>query len=142
MKLTLKRIALKPDYTIGRLFINGGYFCDTLEDTVRYGVKIYGKTAIPSGTYTITLKVQSPKFSKRAAYKFCNGYLPRLLDVPQFEGILIHIGNRPKDTDGCILVGQNKVVGQVIHSTDTFKNLYSILQKADNNNEEICIEIQ
>lgn len=142
MKLTLKRIALKPTYTIGKLYIDGTYFCDTCEDRVRDNNKdgdlndigegkVYGKTAIPYGTYKVTLKVQSPKFSSRATYAWCKGYLPRLLNVPHFEGILIHAGNTAEHSAGCILVGENKVVGQVINSMATLKRLMRIIGDAD-----------
>ena len=82
MKLLLKRIAQKPNYTIGRLYIDGQYFCDTLEDAVREK-KIAGKTAIPEGTYEVIVN-RSPKFKRD---------LPLLIDVPNFEGIRIHRGN-------------------------------------------------
>lgn len=152
MKLQLTRIALRPTYTIGRLLIDGERFCDTLEDKVRDTnkdgdlldegeQKVYGQTAIPYGTYGVTLNVQSPKYSKRKAYDFCKGYLPRLLDVPHFEGILIHIGNKPEDSAGCILVGENKVVGGLINSTATFKRLYERLKAASDRGEDIEIEI-
>ena len=152
MKLQLTRIALRPTYTIGRLLIDGERFCDTLEDRVRDTnkdgdlldegeQKVYGQTAIPYGTYGVTLNVQSPKYSKRKAYDFCKGYLPRLLDVPHFEGILIHIGNKPEDSAGCILVGENKVVGGLINSTATFTRLYERLKAAADNGEDIEIEI-
>lgn len=152
MKLELKRIARRASYTIGKLYIDGKYFCDTLEDTDR-GLdstmaiadikrqKVDGKTAIPRGEYAITLKVKSPKFSKKAAYAFCGGYLPRLLYVPGYEGVLIHIGNSDKDTEGCILVGENKQVGKVINSTATFTKLYRVLADADRKNENITITI-
>jgi hypothetical protein len=152
MELTLKRIALRDTYTIGKLYINGEYECDTLEDTVRdlnkNGVfdngeqKVYGKTAIPYGTYEVTMNVQSPKFSKKSAYAWCNGYLPRLLNVPSFDGILIHGGNTPEDTYGCILVGQNKVVGKVINSMDSLKKLCTTLKVASLNKEKITIKIE
>ena len=152
MKLQLTRIALRPTYTIGRLLIDGERFCDTLEDKVRDTnkdgdlldegeQKVYGQTAIPYGTYGVTLNVQSPKYSKRKAYDFCKGYLPRLLDVPHFEGILIHIGNKPEDSAGCILVGENKVVGGLINSTATFKRLYERLKAASDRGEDVEIEI-
>lgn len=152
MKLQLTRIALRPTYTIGRLLIDGERFCDTLEDKVRDTnkdgdlldegeQKVYGQTAIPYGTYGVTLNVQSPKYSKRKAYDFCKGYLPRLLDVPHFEGILIHIGNKPEDSAGCILVGENKVVGGLINSTATFTRLYGRLKAAADRGEKIEIEI-
>ena len=152
MKLQLTRIALRPTYTIGRLLIDGERFCDTLEDKVRDTnkdgdlldegeQKVYGQTAIPYGTYGVTLNVQSPKYSKRKAYDFCKGYLPRLLDVHHFEGILIHIGNKPEDSAGCILVGENKVVGGLINSTATFTRLYGRLKAAADRGEKIEIEI-
>ena len=89
-----------------------------------------GATCIPSGRYQVTLGVKSPRFSKVAQYKACDGYLPRLLNVPAFDGVLIHIGNTARDTDGCILVGRNTIKGQVTNSTDTFWRLYERLQAA------------
>ena len=138
MDLYLKRIARRDDYTIGRLYIDGEYFCDTLEDTDR-GLsqqrslawnkrqKVAGRTAIPTGRYQVTLGVRSPRFGGRKQYEFCGGCLPRLLSVPAFEGVLIHIGNYPRDTDGCILVGRNTVKGAVMESTSTFHRLYERL---------------
>lgn len=133
MKLLLKRVALRDTYTIGKLYIDTHYFCDTCEDRARdieREGKEYGKTAIPYGTYKVTLGVQSPKYSQRASYDWCKGYLPRLLNVPHFEGILIHAGNTAEDSAGCILVGENKVVGKVINSMATLKRLYGILKEA------------
>lgn len=143
MKLLLKRIALRESYTIGRLFVDGTYFCDTCEDKVRDNNrdgdlddigegKVYGQTAIPYGTYRVVMNVQSPKYSQRAAYAWCKGYLPRLVDVPHFEGILIHSGNDATHSAGCILIGENKVRGQVINSMATLKRLVNILKGADN----------
>lgn len=141
MDLTLKRIARMETYTIGRLYIDGEYFCDTIEDkdrglkqslpaSVNKAMKRYGATAIPVGRYQITLKIQSPKFSKKKQYEFCNGYLPRLLNVPAFDGVLIHIGNTAKDTEGCLLVGRNTKVGKVLDSGVTFRALYAKLKEA------------
>lgn len=141
MDLNLKRIARKAKYTIGKLYIDGQYFCDTIEDTDRgmkqsdaYATnkrkKVKGETAIPTGRYQVTLGVQSERFKNKSQYKFCDGYLPRLINVPCFEGVLIHIGNTERDTEGCILVGENKVVGKVINSTQTFLKLYDRLQQA------------
>lgn len=93
------------------------------------------------GLYDITLKVQSSKYKDKAQYKFCDGYLPRLLDVPHFDGILIHIGNTAKDSAGCILVGENKEVGKVLNSTATFRKVYEILKAASDRGEPIKIEI-
>lgn len=155
MKLKLERIYTCDKYTIGKLYIDNSYFCDTIEDCDR-GLskcmsdseisekKIYGETAIPTGMYDVTLKEKSPKFSNFSKYKWakiCNGYIPRLINVPGFEGILIHVANKAEDILGCIGVGQNKVKGQVINSTTTFNKLIPIMQKADENNEDITIEI-
>lgn len=142
MNLRLKRIARRETYTIGRLYIDGEYFCDTLEDkdrglmqslpqSVNRAKKVMGVTAIPTGKYQVTLKVKSQRFSQRKQYEFCGGYLPRLINVPAFEGILIHIGNTAKDTDGCILVGRNTKVGKVLESAATFRLLYERLRQAD-----------
>ena len=142
MELKLRRIARRDTYTIGRLYIDGVYFCDTIEDkdrglrqglpiAVNKQLKVKSKTAIPAGRYRVTMSVKSPKMSLRPAYDFCNGYVPRLLEVPAFEGILIHIGNTARDSAGCILVGENKVVGKVINSTATFHRLYERLKSAN-----------
>ena len=148
MKIVLKRENKLPEYTIGKMYLNEVYFCDSLEDTDRGLIqsmspdeitnkKKYGETAIPSGTYIVDMNTVSPKYVSYEAYKFCGAKLPRLLDVPGFTGILIHIGNTTKDTEGCILVGENKVKGQVINSTVTFTNLYNELKKY----KSITIEI-
>lgn len=153
MKLTLKRIALRDSYTIGKLYVNGVYLCNTCEDVVRDlnkdgdlndagEGKVYGKTAIPYGLYEVTMKVKSPKFSQRPAYSWCSGYLPRLLNVPYFDGILIHAGNTAEDSAGCILVGENKVKGQVINSMATLKKLVTILKRASDSGEKIWISIE
>ena len=145
MNLELKRIFKGEDYTIGRLFINGEYFCDTLEDPVRQldsaDDKIYSKTAIPAGKYKVSMSIVSPKYSKRKSYSWCGGRLPKLIDVPFFEGILIHSGNTSDHTAGCILVGENKIKGQVINSMNTLKNLWVKLNVADEVREEIWIDI-
>lgn len=153
MKLTLIRTYKSPQYTIGKLYIEGTYFCDTLEDPDRglndslslqeiQKLKVYGDTAIPIGTYKFNIDVISPKFQYRSWAKPCGGKLPRLENVKGYEGVLIHVGNTAKDTLGCILVGQNKVKGQVINSTNTFLELYKRIKKAYNNKEELSITIK
>lgn len=143
MELRLKRIAKKETYTIGKLFIDGVYYCDTLEDTDRGlkqgdGVaackakKVYGKTAIPTGTYTVAI-TWSPKFSRK---------MPKVLGVPAFDGILIHCGNTAKDTEGCILAGKNTKVGQVLQSKKTFNPLYTLLNGAYQTGERITLTIE
>lgn len=132
MKLVLKRIFLGDFYTIGELYVNGDYFCDTLEDKVRNGEKIPGETAIPAGTYRVTVS-KSPKFGRD---------LPMLCSVPNFTGIRIHRGNTAKDTAGCILVGENTVKGRLNNSTKYEEMLTERLQKAQDQGETITIEIK
>ena len=134
MKLFLKRIYKGPEYTIGRLYIDGKYFCDTLEDTVRPdGMKVYGKTAIPAGTYKVEL-TPSLKFQR---------LMPLICDVPNFSGVRIHAGNTAEDTDGCVLVGFNKIKGKVINSRETFAKLINIMFYAERDNKEtFTIEIK
>ena len=155
MELTLNRIALRSEYTIGKLYVNGEYVCDAIEDTVRDldkdgkfangEVKIPGKTAIPYGRYEITMKVKSPKYSNFSKYSWAkkyDGYLPRLLNVPHFDGVLIHVGNSALDSEACVLVGENKVVGKVINSVNTFRRLMDdYLVPAKKRNENIAITI-
>lgn len=126
MEIRVDRRFKGPEYTIGKMYLDGKYFCDTLEDPVRElkstKDKVYGDTAIPAGTYKVILN-QSPRFKR---------VLPRLLDVPYFEGVLIHRGNTSKDTHGCILVGENKVRGKVINSTGYETALVKRLTGIDN----------
>ena len=140
MKLTLKRIARKEGYTIGRLYIDDAYFCDTLEDTDRgleqampldmiKRIKVKGETAIPTGTYELSMRHISPKYSRKKAFAFTGGVMPRLLNVPGYEGVLIHSGNTAADSEGCILVGENKAVGKVLNSMATFKALWAVLNQ-------------
>ena len=153
MELKLKRIFKGDKYTIGNLFINDKKFCDTLEDTDRgldasmsvskiIALKKFGITAIPKGTYEVVMNVVSAKFSKYKQYTFCGGRVPRLLNVPGYDGVLIHIGNKPEDTDGCILVGKNTVKGMITSSTETFMSFYKILEDASKKNEKIHITIE
>lgn len=155
MELVLERKYCKEKYTVGKLFIDGVFFSNTLEDKVRdvnkngkfdnEEYKVCGETAIPYGEYEITLDVVSPKFSKYQFYKdVCKGKLPRLLDVPDFDGVLIHCAEGPKGADllqGCIAVGNNTIKGGLTNCKETFKKLYSILDKANKNNEKITIKI-
>jgi hypothetical protein len=100
-------------------------------------------TAIPTGRYQITMNVISPRFSKSSFYKqYGGGRVPKLLNVPVFEGVLIHCGNTAKDTDGCILVGKNTKVGMVLDSKITYSNLYPILEAASRRKEKIFIKIE
>lgn len=122
MKIKLKRTFKGAEYTIGKLYLNDEYFCDTLEDVVRpEGRKIAGRTAIPTGEYKVVL-TESKRFKK---------LLPLLIDVPNFTGVRIHSGNTHHDTEGCILVGENKVKGRVINSRATMNRLMAQLTGDD-----------
>lgn len=156
MVLTVNRKYKQASYTIGKLSIDGVYFCDTLEDKDRglfqnmpldtiKSKKVYGETAIPTGHYKITLDVVSPKFSQYSFYKeVCDGKLPRLLNVPGFEGVLIHVADGSKGAEllhGCIGIGKNKIKGGLLNGKETFRKLYAIMLEAKNRNEEITLQI-
>lgn len=143
MEILVKRIAKKSKYTIGKMYIDGQYICDTLEDTDRglnqnmslkeiNNKKVYGETAIPTGTYKVDMNTVSPKFKSRTWAKPYGGKLPRLVSVPGYDGVLIHPGNKAEDTLGCILVGENKAISQVLNSQITFKRVMSILTEGTN----------
>lgn len=135
MELKLNRIFLGSSATIGELLINDKHLCDTLEDRVRpEGEKVYGKTAIPEGTYEVKL-THSPRFKK---------ILPEILNVPNFSGIRIHTGNSSKDTEGCILVGtwDGEKEDWVGSSKIAFDELMTLLEEATNNKEKITITVK
>ena len=141
MELLLERKYIKPEYCIGRLYINGEFFCNTLEDTIRDinkngtfdcgEFKISGHTAIPYGTYEVQV-TYSPKFKRE---------LPLLLDVPSFTGIRIHRGNTKEDSSGCILVGENTKKGMVLNSTKYEQELTKLLKNTQSKKEKIIITI-
>ena len=148
MELVLKRIAKKDDYTIGRLYVrktvldeySAGeeleYICDTLEpqwrDYAKGARKIKGKSAIPEGRYPVVI-TYSPTFKK---------WLPLLVNVPMFSGIRIHAGNTVKDTQGCILVGENREVGKVLNSRKHVKIVKEKIVEAKDKGEGVWIEIR
>ncbi len=153
MQLTLERKWKKDTYTIGKLYVNGELFSDTLEDKDR-GLtsamtleeinkkKIYGQTAIPSGTYEVKM-TYSNRFNSRAWGKKYGGKVPELLNVKGFGGVRIHPGNKAADTLGCILVGKNSAVGIVTNSqTYYFKLLDDYIIPATKKNEKIILAIK
>lgn len=142
MEIQVNRIARRDGYTIGRMSLNGEYFCDTLEDTDRslnaamsldeiLSKKRKGITAIPTGKYDVILTF-SPRFKR---------VLPLLLSVKGYEGVRVHVGNTTEDTEGCLLVGENKVKGQVINSRATLEKLMSVLLECEKRKEKISITI-
>lgn len=156
MELIIKRFKMSPEkeYTVGRLYIDGKYFCDTMEDKDRglddsmsleeiKKIKIHSRTAIPKGTYKVLMTVKSPKFSMKAWYKnLCQGYLPRLYPVKGYEGVLLHVGRTHRDSAGCILIGKNSKVGELTDGYKCFEKLYRILKEAHNKGEAIKLTIK
>lgn len=154
MKLLVDRKWKKEAYTIGRLYIDGVFFCNTLEDKDRglkqtdslaiiQSKKVYGETAIPIGTYNIRMDIKSPKYSLLSWYKnLCKGFMPRLENVPGWSGILIHPLNSPDQTLGCLGVGKNTQVGKLTDSKNTFAKLYKKMKAAYDKGEKITIEIK
>ena len=153
MEILVERKWKKDNYTIGNLYINGKWFSNTLEDKDRglkdsmsvAEIKTLKKpriTAIPTGTYEVTLNVVSPKFSKYPFYNSINGgRVPRLLNVKGFEGVLIHVMDGPKGanrSEGCIGVGRNLIKGGLLQGKEYYKKLYDILK---NNKDKITIKI-
>lgn len=139
LELRVERAWKKPSYTIGKFFVDGKRFCESLEDRDR-GLtssmteadvkkrKVYGETAIPTGRYRVKL-TYSNKFKR---------ILPEVLGVKGFEGIRIHSGNTAKDSLGCLLLGENKAAGKVLNSRATMQKLMAIL---DNTTKEIWLTI-
>lgn len=144
MQITINRIAKKATYTIGRLLIDGKYFCDTLEPA-DHGLKKKmslvkikkikhdrGRTAIPTGNYRVLI-TKSPKFKE---------WLPLIFGVPGFEGIRIHAGNKPVNTRGCILVGRNRIKGQLVTSRAVLLSLIRAMTEALDREEIIMLNIR
>jgi hypothetical protein len=140
MKLTLIRIANRPTYCIGKLYIDGVWFSDVIEDTDR-GLcdemsekeilerKVKGETAIPTGIYQVLI-TYSPKYKKQ---------MPLINNVKGYSGIRIHSGNTAKDTEGCLIVGKNTKVGMVTDSRNTYNALFKRLNQTKG---KIIIDIQ
>lgn len=153
MKLLLKRVFKSDTYTIGKLYIDGKCFSDTLEDRDRgldqkmpieqiNKLKVYGETAIPTGTYKITLDVVSPKFRTNKYYRdFCDGKMPRLVNVPGYNGVLIHPLNTAEESLGCIGVGINSQKGRITNSRAYFERLYGMMRESVSQSQEITITI-
>lgn len=144
MNILVERIFTCSTYTIGKMYVNKTYVCDTIEDCDRgldnsmdtstiKSKKIYGETAIPTGTYEITMNVVSPKFKSKSWAKPFGGKLPRLLNVKGYEGVLIHVMNKASESLGCIGVGYNTVKGMVTNSTSAFNKLMNdyLLKSSD-----------
>lgn len=153
MYIEVRRIAKKDTYTIGRMSVDGIYFCDTLEDKDRgltpdmplsliQKKKVKGQTAIPTGSYAVDMNTVSPKFGSRPWARPFGGIVPWLLDVPGFSKVLIHVGNTSADTEGCILVGRNTEVGKLTSSSSVYAALMRKLLEAAHRGEPIEIRVR
>lgn len=159
MKITIKRSPAEsgPGYTHGRMFLDEcGFFCWTLEDEDRGLVqsmpmatikarKVYGKTAIPKGTYRVRMDTISPKLKDRVYAKKYGGVLPRLENVPGWEGVLIHPFNRPDESLGCIAPGtlRSGIRGRIFDSTRAFYDLMDFyLIPAAKRGDEVLLTIE
>ncbi len=142
MLIKVTRNEFTNNTTIGGLSINGKWICYTCEDKDRglnfqmlpeeiRQIKVYGKTAIPYGTYDLIINM-SNRFQRE---------LPLLLNVPGFEGIRIHAGNTSEDTHGCILLGNARGLDAVYESRAAMNLFMTILKKAIDEKEEITITI-
>lgn len=142
MRVTLKRIAFKDKYTIGKVYINNKYFSDSIEDKDRglydwqseeyiLEKKIKHETAIPYGMYKL-LWTYSPKYRRM---------LPEICDVKGFSGIRVHSGNTEEDSSGCILLGYNKKLGKVLDSRKVCKKFDEIVEGYYKKGESMTFEI-
>ena len=154
MEIVVYRKWKKPDYTVGRLSVDGVFMANTMEDTDRglddgmpdwmiRNKKIPNVTAIPTGRYEVDMSTVSPRFSQKQFYMdVCQGKLPRLKNVKGFEGILLHCGVDHSNSSGCILLGLNKVRGKLTDSKETFKKVYALMKEAHDRGETIYITIE
>lgn len=154
MEVLVYRKYKKPDYTVGRISIDGELIANTLEDTDRglddgmedwqiKNKKIPNRTAIPTGRYEVEMNVVSPHFSKYPFYmEVCQGKLPRIKNVKGFEGVLMHCGSDHSNSSGCILLGLNKKKGKLTDSKETFKKIYALMKEAHDKGETIYITIE
>ena len=138
MEIKVIRNILTSEYTVGKLYIDGVYTCDTIEDRYRIikskADKVYGVTAIPCGTYPVILDYSS-KYSK---------LMPHILDVPYFEGVRLHSGNSDEDSLGCLIVGEympGVAGGWVANSKIAYSKVFAKLKEASDKGERIFITI-
>lgn len=142
MLITIDRAWKRESYTMSRLFVDGEKFCNALEDADRglyqgmcreyvLAKKVKDATAIPRGTYNV-IYTYSPRFKRK---------LPLIENVTGYEGVRIHPGNTAKDTEGCILVGQNLKVGMVLNSREWTEKLIIKMQTAWSKGEKVKLKI-
>ena len=154
LELLLDRKYKKDTYTIGDFYVDGEWFCNSMEDKDRglkssmsleeiSKIKVYAETAIPAGRYVVKMDVASPKYSRVKWYKDnFGGRMPRLENVKGFSGVLIHPGTTAVDSAGCIIVGLNKKKGNVLESRATFQKLWKILEQARKEGKTIYLTVK
>lgn len=153
LTILIKRDYKKATYTIGNLSLDGKWECNSLEDKDRglkqsmtaaqiKALKVSGETAIPAGEYTVRMDIVSHKYKDIPWFdSLCGGRMPRIMDVPGYDGILFHPGTTALDTKGCIIVGMNKAKGKVLDSRKTFAAFYKKLDSAYRRGETIKVKI-
>lgn len=153
MKLILDRKWKKDTYTIGIMYIDGVRYSETCEDKDRglrsdmslsqiKSKKVYGKTAIPTGTYTLKM-TYSPKFANRPFAKKYGGKVLEILNVKGYSGVRIHPFNTAEDSLGCVAVGRNLEKGKVLQSTEYYLKLIdNYVMPAFNKGEEVTLTIK
>lgn len=151
MQLRLDRYMSNEKSTLGRLYLNNELFCYVAEDAFHMP-KIKGKTRIPAGSYRLHLKpLGSSHFDTNYTNKFGNVFhkgMIELENVPNYVGVLIHIGNDADDTEGCLLVGLSPIEKadehgsyRVASSTDAYKKLYPLVRDALHRHETVTIRV-
>ncbi len=146
MDLTVLRFSDDGDSTLGLLFIDGAFECFTIEDEERK-IKVSGETRIPEGSYQIKFReVLSPLTQTyRRRYPSWFTYHLELQDVPDFQHVYMHVGNKESHSDGCLLVGEVASAntgfseGEVYRSRIAFERIYGIVSDALNNGEQVLI---
>lgn len=142
MILTLRRFASLPDATLGALHVDGRFCCFTLEDEHR-DIKVAGETRIPAGNYPLKLRTIGRLHDKYAGKFTDHRGMLELVGVPNFEAVLIHLGNTERDTAGCILVGDGAIAsGELTLSQQAYRRLYAQCSNALLAGEPVSIQVE
>jgi hypothetical protein len=144
LKVQIKRTDKTKNSSIGELYIDGKFQCFTLEDTERTnGQKIFGETAIPVGIYTLSLRTKGSTLNEyyKKHYPDIHKGMIEIENILEYKNVYIHIGNYPKDTLGCPLVGLVKGIDEIKESTKAYYKIYPIIASAILNNEDVTLEV-
>jgi len=140
MNLKVYRYNSQADYTSGLLMIDGKFECYTLEDEQRT-IKVWGETAIPNGKYQVKLRTEGTFHAKyKVKFPLWHKGMLHVTNVPNFEGILIHIGNNDDDTAGCLLLGRSAQLETIAESTIAYESMYKKVIQAFDKGEVVWIE--